>query len=65
MKFVRFIEMISELAAFRKWKEVVRGVGADPRYALMLMQERDLVRRRFFKPQIERRKNLKTVRHEL
>ncbi len=50
LQFFRFILMINEKAAFRKWKEVVKGVGGDPRVAIMLMMERDLVRKQFFKP---------------
>jgi len=40
----------------------VFGLGGDPRLGLLLIEERDKIRRDFFHPQIERRKNLKFLK---
>lgn len=48
VKFCNYIINMKAKSAMRKWKEVVWGSGGDPRYALLLIQERDRVRKEFF-----------------
>ena len=62
IKFLNFILNLHQKHAFRAWREKVFGTGGDPRLGLLLMSERDRVREEFFKPQIERRKNLRVLR---
>lgn len=57
--------MLKEKAAFRKWKETLRGIGGDPKLALAMMKARDDVRKQFFQPGIETRRNLKAARQKV
>lgn len=62
IKFLNFILNLHQKHAFRTWKQNVFGTGGDPRLGLLLVEERDKLRREFFHPQIERRKNLKFLK---
>ena len=64
-KFLNFILHLSERAAMRRWKEQTFGVGADPRVALALMEERDRIRAATYEPIIEHRKSLRAAKFAL
>lgn len=64
-KFCNFILHLHEKTTLRRWKEQVFGIGADPRLALMMIEERDKIRDEFYKPVLEHRKSLKLMRFKL
>lgn len=64
LKFCNFIQHLHEKAGLRRWKEQVFGVN-DPRIALLLIEQRDKLRRDLYKPVIQQRKSLKFKKVEL
>ena len=53
---------LAEKNAFRGWKENTFGLGGDPRLALLLIEERDRIRRHYYHPVVEHRKSLRFCR---
>ena len=41
LKFCNFISHLQEKAGFRKWKEVTWGTGCDMRFVILMLNERD------------------------
>lgn len=59
---MNFILNLAIKGGFRKWKEVVFGLkGGDPRYKILLIREKDLVRAQYYDPIHKMRENIKQL----
>jgi len=65
LKFLNFCLNLAIKSGFRKWREVTFGLrGGDPRYKVLLIQERDRIRREYYEPVRKMRENIKIL-HKL
>ena len=60
------MQFYHEMAALRKWRDMTfGGVGGDPRFTVMLRDERQKVREKYVEPVLEQRKLVNALRHRL
>lgn len=64
-KFMNFILHLNEKNALRHWRQQVFGLGADPRYKVLMNERRESMRERIFKPVQETKKNISRVQFEI